>query len=62
MEVQNRPALYDTTLRQYSDRNMRNRHWKEVYDHVDNWMELLEVKRRKKETYVYIIFLTICNI
>ncbi|XP_028043192.1 uncharacterized protein LOC114252765 [Bombyx mandarina] len=49
VEVQKRPALYDTTLRQYSDRNVKNKLWEEVYHNVvNNWMTLSEAEKKKK--------------
>lgn len=53
VEVQKRPALYDTTMRQYSDRNTKSKLWEEVFQHVvDNWMTLSEAERKKKSKFI----------
>lgn len=58
VEVQKRPALYDTTLRQYSDRNVKNKLWEEVYHNVvNNWMTLSEAEKKKKGKFLKSIYL-----
>ncbi|KAF9415541.1 hypothetical protein HW555_006860 [Spodoptera exigua] len=47
MEVQKRPALYDTTLR--NDRKTKNTLWEEVYQGVfNNWETLSDAEKARK--------------
>ena len=41
LEVERRPPLYNKQLKEYGDRNLKDKLWYEVYDLVvTNWSEL----------------------
>ena len=41
LEVERRPPLYNKKLKEYSERNLKDKLWCEVYESVDtNWSEL----------------------
>jgi hypothetical protein len=41
LEVERRPPSYNKQLKEYSDRNLKDKLWYEVYESVDtNWSEL----------------------
>lgn len=51
MEVQKRPALYDTTLRH--DRKTKDTLWEEVYQHVfSNWGTLSKAEKIQKGKFL----------
>ncbi|XP_045504383.1 transcription factor Adf-1-like [Colias croceus] len=49
IEVEKRPALYDKSLKQYKDRNIKARLWQEVYQNVcREWTNLSEADKKNK--------------
>lgn len=49
IEVEKRPALYDKSLNQYRDRNIKARLWQEVYQNVcRNWTSFSEAEKKNK--------------
>lgn len=48
-EVQKRPALYDLQLREYCDKNVKDKLWAEVYGSVvPGWHELSPGEKNEK--------------
>ncbi|XP_072948782.1 uncharacterized protein [Epargyreus clarus] len=52
-EVEKRPALYDKSLKQFRDRNIKARLWEEVYQHVcREWPRLSEAEKKNKGNFI----------
>ena len=48
-EIEKRPALYDCSLKEYSDKVLKNRLWGEVCEAVvSEWSELDSPEKREK--------------
>ena len=48
-EVERRPPLYNKKLKEYSDRNLKDKLWYEIYESiVTNWSELPAEKKSEK--------------
>ena len=53
-EVEKRPGLYNTALKEYSDRNLKVKLWEEVCKSVfPNWNDLDTEEKNKKGYYFY---------
>ena len=49
LEVERRPPLYNKQLKEYSDRNLKDKLWYEVYESVvTNWSELPAEQKSEK--------------
>lgn len=49
MEIEKRPALYKKDMPQYSNKNIKETLWKEVYEAVlPNWMSLSQQDKIEK--------------
>jgi len=49
LEVERRPPLYNKKLKEYSDRNLKDKLWYDVYESVDtNWSELPAEQKSEK--------------
>lgn len=63
-EIENRPALYDIQLKEYSDRNLKTKLWPEIFEkYVENWTILVLLRRQRKVSkmkdsiiFYYILF------
>ena len=52
-EVERRPLLYKKKLKEYSDRNLKEKLWYEVCESVvTNWSELPAEQKSEKKRYV----------
>jgi hypothetical protein len=48
-EVEKRPALYNKNVREYSDRNLKQKLWCEVWESVvESWSELPAEEKTEK--------------
>ena len=55
-EVENRPELYDFQLKEYSDRNVKEKFWTEVFEAaVTDWSNLSPGERKEKGNTIYFI-------
>lgn len=51
IEVEKRPALYNKHLKEYSDRNLKEKLWGEVYSKViSTWNKLSAEEKHKRGT------------
>ena len=56
LEVERRPPLYNKTLKEYSDRNLKDKLLYEVYESVDtNWSELAAEQKSEKGTLTFLL-------
>jgi len=58
LEVKRRPPLYNKKLKEYSDRNLKDKLWYEVYESVDtNWSELAAEQKSEKGMLIFLFVL-----
>jgi hypothetical protein len=56
--VERRPPLYNTKLKEYSNRNMKDKLWYEVYKSiVTNWSELPAEQKSEKGKLIFLFIL-----
>jgi hypothetical protein len=53
-EVERRPPLYNKKLKEYSDRNLKDKLWYEV---VTNWSELAAEQKSEKGMLIFLFVL-----
>ena len=57
-EVERRPPLYNKNLKEYSDRNLKDKLWYEVYESVvTKWSELAAEQKLEKGTLIFLFVL-----
>ena len=55
LEVERRPPLYNKKLKEYSDRNLKDKLWYEVYESVvTNWSELAAEQKSEKCLLIFL--------
>ena len=48
-EIKRRPTIYDKKLKAYSNKNVKDKLWTEVYEAMrDGWEEMEEEEKRKQ--------------
>ena len=53
-ELKKRPALYDKTLQEYSDRSLKDKLWEEICKTlIINWGQLSKVERIRTSMFIY---------
>jgi hypothetical protein len=58
MEVERRPPLYNKKLKEYSDRNLKDKLWYEVCKSaVTNWSELPAEQKSEKGKLIFLFIL-----
>jgi hypothetical protein len=58
LEVERRPPLYNKNLKEYSDRNLKNKLWYEVCKSVvTNWSELPAEHKSEKGVLIFVFVL-----
>lgn len=58
IEIQNRPAIWNTKSAEYSDRNLRQKAWEELVEIYGT--DLPQEKKKQLGKYQLFIFLNIC--
>jgi hypothetical protein len=57
-EVERRPPLYNKKLKEYSDRNLKDKLWQEICESViTNWSELTAEQKSKKGMLIFVFVL-----
>jgi len=57
-EIERRPALYDCTLKEYSDKGFKERVWGEVREEVvSEWSQIDGPEKREKAKQCFLIYL-----
>jgi hypothetical protein len=58
LEVERKPLLYNKILKEYSDRNRKDKLWYEVYESVvTNWSELPAEQKSEKSILIFLFIL-----
>jgi hypothetical protein len=58
LEVERRPPLYNKKLKEYSDRNLKDKLWYEIYESVvTNWRELPAEQKSEKGMLIFLFIL-----
>jgi hypothetical protein len=58
LEVERRPPLYNKKLKEYSNRNLKDKLWYEIYESVvTNWSELPAEQKSEKGMLLFLFIL-----
>jgi hypothetical protein len=58
LELETRPPLYNKKLKEYSDRNLKDKLWYKVYESVvTNWSELPAEQKSEKDMLIFLFIL-----